>query len=56
MPVVTFSTRKNDIEANDIVEDIKSICIRNGINFSYICIEALKDYKQTKLDTRDDLR
>jgi len=54
--VKTFSIRKLDKENADRVEAIEGICIRNGINFSHIVLEALKMYKKENLDVRQDLR
>jgi len=54
--VVSFSIRKFDKEHTDLVDDIKGTCIRNGISFSHIVLEAMAKYKKEVLDERKDLR
>ena len=56
MAVKTFSIKKLDKDNADRVEAIEGICIRNGISFSHVVLEALKLYKKENLDVRTDLR
>lgn len=41
----SFSARPSDHETISLIAKIKHHCIKNGISFSYIVIEALKAYK-----------
>lgn len=54
--VISFSIRKFDKEHADLIDDIKGMCIRNGINFSHVVLAALTKYKEEVLDERKDLR
>ena len=42
MAVHSFSTRKLDRESEEVVEALKLYCIKNGLNFSHLVIQALK--------------
>jgi len=54
--VVSFSIKKFDKEHTDLIDEVKGICIRNGINFSHIVLESITKYKKEVLDERTDLR
>jgi len=54
--VISFSIKKFDKEHTDLVADIKGICIRNGINFSHVVLEALAKHKKEVLDANENLR
>lgn len=50
--VVTFSIRKNDVVSHELVEDVKKQCLNKGLNFSYIVLEALKQYVEKQSDVK----
>jgi len=54
--VISFSIKKFDKEGTDLVDNIKGMCIRNGISFSHVVLEAMAKYKKEVLDERKDLR
>ena len=40
----TFAVSEHDKENMELVDKIKSDCKRNGISFTFVCLQALKQY------------
>ncbi len=52
--IFNFSVKPSDNSSMKLVNEIKLISIKKGINFSFICIEGLKLYKQHVLDKKEN--
>lgn len=42
--IYTFSIKRDDSKSLKTVEAIKSLCEQNGLTFSYVVLEALKEH------------
>lgn len=48
--IYTFSVSEEDKENLKLVEAIKEECKQTGRSFTYVCIQALKEYKERQND------
>ncbi len=49
----SFSVKPSDHKVITLIARIKHHCMRNGLSFSYIVVQALKAYKIEGLDNDD---
>ena len=53
---ISFSVKPSDTVSLKLVKDVKTLSIQRGVNFSFIVLAALANYKRDVLDkveTRD---
>lgn len=48
--VTSFSIKKTDREGHAILADVQTFADNNGINFSFIVVQALKMYKEQVIE------
>lgn len=50
--IYTFSVSDRDKKNQELVEEIKAECRKTGRSFSFVCVEALRQYKEAKNEQR----
>jgi hypothetical protein len=50
--IFTFSVADGEKKSLQLIRELKEECRRTGRSFSFICVEALKQYKEAKDESR----